>query len=142
MHMSAESENLSVLVDSSLWEEASQGLQYAAAKYYLDKEYDCWHCQKPCVFSASDQKYTYEVLKASRNQRRILCNECWKLSLKISEDIDACELKWNEQKVSLEKDNDFLNFWLQQLLAREMYVPYKPNTAIKNMLNKLIAKNA
>jgi hypothetical protein len=49
---------------------------------------------------------------------------------------------WAESKDTLKNDLTFLSNWLQLLLEYEKYKPYKGNTAIKNMLKKLINKNA
>jgi hypothetical protein len=49
---------------------------------------------------------------------------------------------WAASKLQLSEDRDFLSKWLQLLTTQEEYVPYRPNTAIKNMLAKLLAKFA
>jgi hypothetical protein len=66
-----------VPADPSKWSEKSQHSvsfhcvkQYTAR--YTDIAYNCWRCKKATVFSAADQKYTYEVKKAPIDQRRIL----------------------------------------------------------------------
>ena len=105
---------------------------------YIDKPYTCWRCRKDTVFSAEDQKYTYEVKKAPIDQHRILCTDCWRLSLAISEEIGSCEANWASSKVSLSKDKEFLSRWLRLLISKEEYVPYRPNTAAKNMLQRLL----
>ena len=97
----------------------------------------CWHCRAHAVFSAEDQKHTYEVTKASIDQRRILCNDCWKRSLVLAAEIGRCEILWAESKSQLQKDSEFLSKWLQLLQERERYAR-RPNTAAKNMLRKLL----
>ena len=132
-----------VEADSSLWSEESQR-SYAAhyTKIYKDKEYCCWRCQKKSVFTAADQKYTYEVRKAYFWQQRILCEECWKEKNNIIFETKRYENQWAKSKKMLCQDLVFLQNWLNLLLRLEEYVPYKPNIAIKNMLTKLIEKNA
>jgi Probable zinc-ribbon domain len=135
--------NTIVLANPSQWSEKDQGsVAFHFTKEYTDIEYNCWHCKKTTVFSAYDQKYTYEVKKAPIDQQQLLCTECWESSLKIKKEIRICEEKWAESKKSLKNDVDFLSHWLQLLVSLEEYVAYKPNTAAKNMLKKLINSNA
>lgn len=127
------------LADPSQWNEASQrSVSFGWTTEYEDIEYNCWRCRKAAVFSATDQKYTFEVKKAPIDQRRILCADCWRLSLVIDKEVEACEANWALSKVSLRKDKEFLSRWLQLLISKEEYVPYRPNTAAKNMLQKLL----
>jgi len=50
-----------------------------------------------------------------------------------------CEERWAESKAELQADKSFLTHWSELLIALEAYVPYKPDTAKKNMLAKLLA---
>ncbi len=132
----------SVLADPSEWSEGSQhSISFHYVQEYNDITYSCWHGKKSAVFSAADQKYTYEVKKAPIDQRRILCTECWKELLEIDRDIKLCEQQWAESKKSLRSDAGFLTKWANLLTSRETYVPYHPNTAAKNMLRKLLDQN-
>jgi Probable zinc-ribbon domain len=135
--------NTIVLANPSQWSEKDQGsVAFHFTKEYTDIEYKCWRCKKSAVFSANDQKYTFEVKKAPIDQRRSLCQECWENSLIIKHDIRLCEEKWAESKKTLKNDTDFLSHWFQLLVSLEEYVTYKPNTAAKNMLKKLINSDA
>jgi hypothetical protein len=137
--MGQQSKITSVPADPSKWSEKSQhsvGFHYV--KEYTDIAYNCWRCKKAAVFSAADQKYTYEEKKAPIDQRRILCTECWGELLAIDRDIKQCEQQWAESKHSLRSNAEFLTKWLNLLTSREGYVPYHPNTAAKNMLRKLL----
>jgi hypothetical protein len=107
---------------------------------YQDREYKCWSCGQHSVFTAEDQKHTYEVQKVPIDQQRILCNECWKRSLDIAKDLESSERQWAAEKAALKNDQQFLSQWLELLEQREHYVRYKPDTAKKNMLQKLLAK--
>ena len=132
-----------VAADPEQWSEKSkQSYSFHYIKEYKDISYNCWHCRKEAIFTADDQKYTYEVHKARIDQQRSLCHECWMESLKIAKSIEEREKKWLESKETLKKDNEFLSEWLELLENREKYVAYKPNTAAKNMLKKCISKNA
>jgi Probable zinc-ribbon domain len=137
----AQSEKLtSVPADPSLWSEQSkQSVSFQLVKEYSDIPYHCWHCKKFTVFSAADQKYTFEVRKAPIDQRRILCTACWRALLEIDCAIGQCREEWAISKSSLRMNTAFLTKWLNLLTTREEYVPYHPDTAAKNMLRKLLA---
>jgi hypothetical protein len=51
-------------------------------------------CSRRSVFTASDQKYTYEVRKATINRQRILCEPCWKESNHISVELAHLNRTW------------------------------------------------
>lgn len=130
----------SVPADPTQWSEKSkQSVGFGFKHEYKDIPYKCWHCQAECVFTAQDQKYTFEVKKASIDQRRSLCAECWSESHRIRADLRNCEEQWAAAKAQLQADKAFLVRWLELLTALEGYVPYKPDTAKKNMLSKFLA---
>jgi hypothetical protein len=106
---------------------------------YKDIQYKCWHCQTEAVFSAADQKYTYEVKKADINQHRLLCEPCWRRSLEIARELKACAGSWAESKSVRRSDRTFLTRWLSLLEEQETYVPYKHDVARKNMLHRLLS---
>jgi hypothetical protein len=106
---------------------------------YTPIHYSCWRCKSPAVFSAEDQRYTYEVKKASINQQRVLCRPCWDRSNAIAAELDRCQSQWNESKPLLSKNREFLSHWLALLTERDEYVAYKPDTAKINMLKDLLS---
>ena len=125
--------------DPTQWSEASQRtLSAVYIKEYKDKHYQCWHCRTEAVFSAADQKYTYEIKKANIDQQRILCETCWRRSLEIARELSTCKDAWALSKPKLMIDSKFLNRWLKLLEEQETYVPYKHDVARKKMLRKLI----
>jgi hypothetical protein len=129
-----------VPADPTQWSEKSkQSVAFGFTREYNDIAYRCWHCKAECVFTAQDQKHTFEVKKASIDQRRILCAECWSGSHRIRAALRDCEEQWATAKAKLQADKAFLNRWLELLTALEAYVPYKPDTAKKSMLGKLLA---
>jgi Probable zinc-ribbon domain len=141
--MGQESKLNSVPADPSKWSEKSQhSVSFNWVKEYTDIAYNCWRCKSAAVFTAADQKYTYEVKKAPIDQRRILCTECWKALIEIDRNIKQCEQQWAESKNLLRTNAAFLINWLNLLTSREEYVPYHPNTAAKNMLRKLLDQHA
>jgi hypothetical protein len=128
-----------VTADPSLWSEKSQRSVSASwTKEYRDIEYQCWRCRTPAVFTAQDQKHTFEVKKAPIDQPRILCNDCWRQSLDVRRELAVCAERWDDSKAMLTNDKDFLTRWLELLELLEKYVPYKPDTAKKNMLRRLL----
>lgn len=90
------------------------------------------------MFTAADQKYTYEVKKADINQQRVLCTRCWNRSNEIADELTLCQETWAASKNSLRRDRAFLARWRMLLIEREEYVAYKPDTATKKMLAKLV----
>jgi hypothetical protein len=129
----------SVPADPEQWSEKSkQSVSYHYVREYTDIEYSCWRCKANCVFSAEDQKYTFEVKKASVDQRRLLCESCWSESHKVRAMIADCDSQWASSKATLQQDKLFLEQWLELLVRLEQFVPYKPDTAKKNMLKKLL----
>ena len=90
------------------------------------------------MFTAEDQRYTYETKRASIDQKRILCEPCWNRSNAISKEMLECERAWAASKPSLSRDKQFLERWSALLEEREEYVPYRTDVARKNMLAKLL----
>jgi len=130
----------SVPADPEHWSDKSkQTVTYGFIREYTDRPYKCWRCQAECFFTAQDQKYTYEVKKASIDQRRSLCEACWSESHRIRNMLLECEERWAAAKAELRGNKSFLTHWFELLVALEAYVPYKPDTAKKNMLAKLLA---
>jgi hypothetical protein len=129
----------SVPADPSKWSASSQCAVSADwTTEYTSLRYSCWRCRASAVFTAQDQRYTYEVKKANINQQRSLCETCWKRSNAISKELAECEHQWAEAKSSLARDREFLSRWASLLDERDEYVPYKADTAKKNMLAKLL----
>ena len=129
--------------DPSQWSESSQGSVAAYfTKEYVDEPYKCWHCRADCIFSAQDQKYTYEVRKANVNQHRRMCEPCWRESLRIAKELESQASAWEDSKKTLREDKVFLSNWLKLLELQETYVPYRHDVARKNMLHKLLSAGA
>ena len=130
----------SIAADPTQWSRQSQ--QSVAVHFkreYVDIGYACWHCGSACVFTAPDQKHAFEVRKASIDQRRMLCADCWSESHRTRAALAECDRRWACGKAALQRDAVFLERWLELLIVLERYVAYKPDTARKNMLRKLLA---
>jgi hypothetical protein len=130
----------SLPADPGQWSaQSKQSIGYYFIREYKDKPYKCSHCQVECVFTAQDQKYTYEVKKSSINQQRSLCSACWSETHRIRKILIECEERWARDKSKLQSDKEFLTHWSELLVALEAYTPHKKDTARKNMLAKLLA---
>jgi hypothetical protein len=131
-----------VKADPAQWSRQSrQSYSFYSVKEYVDIKYFCWRCGKADIFSAEDQRASYEVKKNYVWQQRVLCQSCWHESNGIRAELQRFQKKWADSKNSLRKDNVFLVQWFNLLKRLEEYVPYKPDTAKKNMLAKLIKQN-
>lgn len=128
-----------VAADPEQWSEKSKhSYAYHYTREYSDIHYTCWTCRAGSTFTAQDQKYTFEVKKASIDQQRILCAVCWSETHQIRTAITDCDVRWLESKAKLQNDVQFLQQWLGLLFRLEAFVPYKPDIAKKNMLQKLL----
>jgi hypothetical protein len=128
-----------VAADPSQWSAASQrSISFHYTTRYVDIPYNCWRCKRATVFTAADQKHTYEVSKAPIDQRRILCNECWHQLQVIEGELAGCRARWLSSKPSSLKDTAFLSRWLELLVSREEHVPYHHDIATRKMLQKLL----
>lgn len=135
--MPEENEMRVVHADPSQWSAASQrSISFHYTKEYRDIPYVCRRCKREAMFTAEDQKYTYEVRKAPVDQRRVLCSECWRQLLAIDDEIKASQEQWASDKVCLSGNKAFLSRWLELLVCREEYVPYHHDIAAKRMLQK------
>lgn len=138
--MKLTSRPFSAPADPEQWSEQSkQSVAFHFRKTYEDIAYRCVRCKVACIFTAQDQKYTFEVKKASIDQRRCLCASCWAESHRLRALLLECESSWAESKQSFQRDAEFLARWLDLLNALEAYQPGKRDTARKNMLNRLLA---
>lgn len=138
--MAAKVRPTSVPADPEQWSaQSKQSYVYFYRRTYEDIPYYCWHCQEASIFTAQDQKYTFEVKKASIDQRRRLCQACWLASHHVRKSLIECEQQWNTSKVTLRRDMHFLAGWLDLLIKLEKYARSKRDVARKNMLSKLIA---
>ncbi|ATQ75510.1 hypothetical protein CR152_14010 [Massilia violaceinigra] len=132
-----------VPADTGLWSAQSQNsvpCQFGWVTHYTDKEYVCRTCGAPCIFTAQDQKYTYEVKKAYIDQERKLCRPCWNQSNAIAEQIKPYVTRWAAEKNGLQNDIAFLAEWLELLTERERNLSGRFDIAQKNVLIKLIRK--
>jgi len=98
----------------------SVGYEYLES-FYSDIEYDCLRCKKREIFSAKDQKYTFEVKKAYMWVQRVLCKVCWKEERLLKNELQLLENEYCLDKKLKLNDKVFLQKWLNKL---EVYVTY------------------
>lgn len=129
-------------VNANLWSEDSKRsyIFESPPKYYRDIHYDCRRCSTPAVFSAKDQKYTFEVKKAYIWQQRLLCESCWTESNRIQKELEEHETRWLSEKLSLKGNTAFLSSWLGLLEEHAKYGGNR-NVAIINMLQAMLSKS-
>ena len=109
-----------------------------APKSYRDKAYLCWRCRQPDVFTAAEQKHTYEQLKANLWQSRSLCAACHQERVGLEREARECRLRWAADRAALRRDHDFLLHWLVVLEALPRYGGARDSAHIV-MLRRLVA---
>ncbi|MEP6502238.1 MAG: zinc-ribbon domain containing protein [Betaproteobacteria bacterium] len=134
----------SIPADPNQWSDQSKqtvSFIFNFIREYTDKPFNCWRCSAACVFTAEDQKYTVEVKKASIDQRRKFCAECWSESHQLKASLATFEDRWADQKRVLQTDREFLAGWLELLDRWKEFAPYKQDVARINMLRKVLGLN-
>ena len=105
---------------------------------YLDKAYHCWRCRAPSVFTAAEQKHTFEVRKASIDQNRVHCRACFAEWCRLDREVRECRRRWVAERVALRRDLEFLRLWLGKLEAMAGF-GYRVDHANITMLQRLVA---
>jgi hypothetical protein len=131
---------MKVKVEKENWSQSSkQSYAYLGDNEFYDNiPYLCYKCGISSIFSAEDQKETFEVKKAYIWQTRYLCNTCY-------EDLKLLKLKINEYEASWEKERDkgsapYLLEWLSSIKALPKYRKPK-NISMEKMLFEIINKS-
>ena len=83
--------------------------------YYENIQYKCIKCKKPAVFSAQEQKETFEMRKEYMWAKRVLCPLCWREMRGIKKDLGIKEQFYLQNKESVLGDQGFLKEWLELL---------------------------
>ena len=93
-----------IRVQKELWAPKSRGGldEYFAGEFYEDKTFLCRACGKPSVFTAEQQKYTYEVKKALIYQEHVLCESCFNERTRLEAASNAFLELWNHNKATLQ----------------------------------------
>jgi Probable zinc-ribbon domain len=103
--------------DPDCWsEESKRSVAYEfRPPVYRDKAYRCWRCGAPDVFTAADQKHTFEVRKANISRQRVLCGACHRERAELEREAGECGRRWAAGRVKLVRDPGFLRRWLEVL---------------------------
>lgn len=130
-------------MDATQWSEESKrsylycGHSYSQSDRYCDIHYRCKRCASPAVFTAADQKRSYEVKKNYIWQSRHLCPACHAQWVQLKAKDRACQARWTAERPTLMHDEPFMRDWLQVLEALPSYDRHKQST-IKTRLRKLL----
>lgn len=83
--------------------------------FYEDIRFQCKKCSKSTIFTAEEQKETYEVKKKYMWQQRILCNRCHDEMVSIRSELRDIEKYYCSNKEQSLHDREFLLKWLRLL---------------------------
>ena len=128
-----------VLVDKELWSEKSRGsLDYVFAQAsYEDKPFACRACGRKSVFTAEQQKYTYEVKKAFTWEQHVLCSACFKQRNELTAESTALAAAWVRDKASLASNAPALRRWKEVLEVLPKYGVRKDTARIRMLTRRL-----
>ena len=111
--------------DPEQWsEDSKRSVAYEfAPRPYRDKAYTCWRsaCGAPDVFTAAEQKHTFEVRKANISQQRALCRACHREWVALDLEARECRRRWAAEQPALAREPAFLRRWLAVLEALPGY---------------------
>lgn len=90
------------------------------------------------VFTAVEQKHTFEVRKTNLSQRRVLCRACHRIWVELDREVRECRRRWAAAGAALRDDPAFLRRWLTVM---EQLVEYNGSHDEANlvMVRRLIA---
>jgi Probable zinc-ribbon domain len=133
----------SVPVEKELWSEKSRaGLDYTFAHaVYEDKAFNCRACGAASVFTAEQQKYTYEVKKSYTWEQHVLCPSCFQLRNVLTSEAMASLASWVEGRAALGTNVPFMRRWKEVLEQLPRYGVRKDTARIR-MLEKLLENAA
>lgn len=103
-----------VRLNKSAYSESSKksiGFEYLG-EFYEDISYWCKKCGKSTVYTAQDQKITFEVKKQYMWQQRFLCDSCYKEMTLLKNTLFEMEQYYCNNKEQALKDEVFLRKWL------------------------------
>ncbi|CAN5237598.1 hypothetical protein BH11PLA2_BH11PLA2_35950 [soil metagenome] len=104
---------------------------------YRDLAYNCWRCQALAVFTAQDQKYTFEVRKAHISQQRVLCEACYLEWVELVRESNEYRKRWLAERSVLMHNQEFLQRWLIVLQSMPRYNGVYDEANI-NMIQRLV----
>lgn len=110
-----------------------------AGAHYHDLPLGCRRCARAFVFSAGQQRESFEVRKRHVWQRPLLCPACWSLCLGLKAELKVLRSRWNSQRAAVKRDIDALRRWLQ-LLDQLSECAMRRDTAQIAMLKGLLTR--
>lgn len=125
-------------IDFEKWsEESKRSFRYTGLNgyvdYYSDIHYECVACGKKAVFSAKDQKISYEINKNYIWQKRVLCPSCYQELQEIKQALVKYEELLSAGNIEILNEN-------LALLSKLPRYGRKINKAMENRI-KLLQRN-
>lgn len=105
---------MSTKIEREKWSESSKrsyAYHYGRAAYE-DISYVCRKCSSAAVFTAEQQKESFEVKKNYIWQRRTLCNSCNAELHRLKLKNQALQERWARERATLQRDPSFMAEWL------------------------------
>ena len=130
-------------IEKDLWSPKSRGGldEFFAGEFYEDKSFVCRACGRPGVFTAEQQKYTYEVKKALVYQEHVLCERCFKERNRLAAAAKVFLESWSADRAALKAKPGQLARWKEVLELLPKY-GVRQDTARIRMLARLIRNAA
>jgi hypothetical protein len=130
-----------VEINKENWsEESKRSYSYdSPISCYQDENYKCYKCGESSVFTAEEQKYSYEVKKNYIWKKRVLCQNCFSEYEALTKKICEFENAWGCEPVAGKGKALYLQEWLSALNEVPSFGKPK-NEAVAIMISKRIEK--
>jgi Probable zinc-ribbon domain len=130
-------------IDRSQWSESSKRsfVYHCAGTVYEDINYTCRRCEAKAVFTAEQQKVSFEVKKNYVWQRRTLCAPCDAALFRLKRQHQDMQRRWNAGRKTLALDAAFLAEWLAVIKTFAQYRS-RIGAAMGKRLGTLLARLA
>ena len=131
-----------ILCNPDNWSASSkQSHSYnSAPSEYRDRNYVCWRCKQPDVYTAQEQREAYEVRKVYIWQTRVLCKDCFRTRVSIEASLKQCRTSWQEESEALRTDTEYLKRW-RSLLQEHVHYGGKADEGNLHMLEQLLRQH-
>ena len=131
-----------ILIDRTQWSQSSQrssGHYDSRANQYENISYQCVKCELIAIFTAEEQKYSYEVKKQFIRRIPNLCATCQTKLESLLATEKEFQQSWSVNSHALKSNVVFLKDWLT--LLREIHTFGKATnyTMVKGILKLLWA---
>lgn len=124
--------------DREQWSESSKRSHayHYPTTAYEDIAYCCRKCRAMAVFTAAEQKISYEVKKQYIWRRRTLCGPCNGELHRLRALEQAFQARWAKERAELRSDREFVKAWLAVLHAIPAY-GQRGRSAMTRLLDRL-----